>query len=119
MCEAGNGAVGVVHANHDTPTVLEIEDFEFLGLATVLGSELHGELAVAGHDEIRGAVLIAETVTADNDGLFPAGHELGDVVDKNGGAENDTVENVTDGSVRGTVHTLQVELLDAGLHSQI
>jgi len=113
MSETLNGGVCVVHANQNTAAILELEDLHFFGGAAVFGGEFHGELTVTGDDEIGGFVLITVSVTTDDDGLFPAGHKLGDVVDDDGGTEDHTIKNVTDGAVGGSPHLLEVELLNA------
>ena len=54
-------------------------------------------------------------MTADDDGLGPAGNQTGHVGHDDGGAEDGAAENVTDGAVGGLPHLLQAELCDAGL----
>lgn len=79
MCEAGNGFFRVVLRLRNTADVMlfKVEDFNLFGLSA-LGSEDHLQLALTLDDEVLGSVLVAECVTADDDGLFPAWHETGD-----------------------------------------
>mmetsp|Transcript_18322 Transcript_18322/g.24471 ORF Transcript_18322/g.24471 Transcript_18322/m.24471 type:complete len:322 (-) Transcript_18322:405-1370(-) len=71
--EAVDRLIGVVHAHHHAGGG-EVEHVELGGLRAVLRSESHGELARNLRTEVGGSVLIAEGVSTDNDGLFPAGH---------------------------------------------
>ena len=66
-------------------------------------------------DEVGGAVLVAERVTADDDRLVPAGHQARDVRDDDRLAEDDAAEDVADRAVRALPHLLEAELLDARL----
>jgi hypothetical protein len=102
VCEAGNRFVGVVLSLRYA-TGLEVEHFDFFGLAA-FGSVDHGELARTFDDEVFGAVLVAEGVAADDDGLFPAGDETRDAGDDDGFAEDGAAEDVTDGAIGGQPH---------------
>lgn len=101
--EASDGLVGVVLSLGNTTAVLELEDIDHLGLATLRGVD-HGELAVAGEDGILGAVLVTKGVAADDDGLLPAGNETGNAGDDDGLTEDGTAEGVSDGAVGGQPH---------------
>ncbi len=81
-------------------------------LAAVLGREGDGDGARAVDLEVGGAVLIAERVTADDDGLGPARHQTRYVRDDDGRAEDGAAEDVTDGAVGRPPHLLQTEFLD-------
>lgn len=87
VCETGDGLGGVVLGLGDTTACGEVVDLDGLGLAA-LGGEDHLESALALNDTVLGAVLVAERVTADDDGLLPAGYETGDAGNDNGRAEN-------------------------------
>ena len=112
--EAIDGLVSVVHAEHDT-SALEVVDLEFGGLGAVLRGEGHHELAWNLGAEIGGSVLITESVSADNDGFFPAGHKFRDVADDDGLTEDGAADDVSDGTVGGLPHLLKVELGDTSL----
>lgn len=71
MGESGNGLGGVVLGLCDTTLGGEVVDLDDLWLAA-LGSEDHLEGALAGDDAVLGTILVAESVAADDDGLFPA-----------------------------------------------
>lgn len=60
----------------------EVVDLDTLWLAA-FGGEDDLEGSFAGDDLVLGAVLVAKGMTADDNGLFPAGDETGDVVDDN------------------------------------
>ncbi len=82
---------------------------------TVRTFELHGQLALAGELEVGGAVLVAISVTADDDWLGPARHQARNIGDHDRLAEDDAAKDVTDRAVRRTPHLLEAELLNAGL----
>jgi len=82
MGEARDGLVGVVLCLGHSSSVLELEDLDLLGLAS-LGGEDHLERTVAWDDGVLGTVLVTEGVTADDDGLLPSWHETGDSGDDN------------------------------------
>lgn len=101
--EAGDGLVGVVLCLGDTTAVLELEDLDLLGLAT-LGGVDHGELAGTGQNAVLGAVLVTKGVTANDDGLLPARNETRDAGDNDGLTEDSSTESVTDGAVGRQPH---------------
>jgi len=110
--ETGDRLVGVVHAHQDTSLIFEVKNFHGFGGGSVGGGEDDFELAGLGGDVIGGAVLVAKSVTADADWLLPAGHEEGNVLAHDWLAEDDAVEDVTDGAVGRLPHRLQLEFLD-------
>ena len=67
-----------------------------------------------GNAEIRGAILVAEGMTADDDGLRPAGHEARHVLADDRLAEDHAAQDVADGAVGRLPHLLQMEFFDAG-----
>lgn len=101
--KARDGFVGVVLGLGNAAAVLELEDLNLLGLAA-LGGVDHGQLAGARRNEVLGAVLVAKGVTANDDGLLPAGDEAGDAVDDNGLAEDGAAEGIADGAVGREPH---------------
>ena len=109
--------VRVVHGECDAATPLEVENGEFERLGFYSGSwgPRNLELARAGHDEICGAVLIAERVATDHDGPRPAGHESRHVFANDGLAEHRAAEYVAYGAVGRLPHLLELELLDSVL----
>jgi hypothetical protein len=112
--EGLDGLVGVVHAHKDT-TVLEVEDFNVLGLRAVGGSEGNFELSGAVNNQVGGFVLISEGVSADDNRASPARNQSGDVLADNGLSEDSTTQNITDSTVRAQPHLLQVEFFDTSL----
>lgn len=64
-----------------------------------MGCENHLRLSSFGKNVVLGAVLITVSVSANNDGLGPAGYESRDIADNNWFAEDSTVKYVSDGSV--------------------
>jgi hypothetical protein len=110
--EAADGLGCVVLCLGDTTAGGEVVDLDGLGLAA-LGGEDHLEGTLALDDAVLCAVLVAKGVTADDDGLLPAGYEAGDTGDDNGSAEDGATEVVADGAVGREPHLLELELLDA------
>jgi hypothetical protein len=105
---------GVVLSLRDAAfgSLVELEDLDGFGLAA-FGREDHFELAGALNDLVFGAVLVAESVAADDYGLFPAGDEAGDFRDDDGFSEDGAAEVVPDGAVGGQPHLLELKLFDA------
>ena len=97
------------------PGAGEVVDVELDRLGAVLRGVGEGQRPLAGDDQVGGAVLVAEGVTADHDRLRPAGHQARHVGDHDRLAEDDAAEDVADRPVRRAVHLLQAELLDPRL----
>mmetsp|Transcript_58958 Transcript_58958/g.81813 ORF Transcript_58958/g.81813 Transcript_58958/m.81813 type:complete len:351 (-) Transcript_58958:3-1055(-) len=114
MSEFLDGIVMVVHTNTNT-TARVVEDLEGLLVRAVLRGEDHLEFTGSVNDEIGGLVLITESVSANNDGLLPAGDVSRDLVDDDGLSEDGAAEVISDGTVGGLPHLLKVEFLDSGL----
>lgn len=57
------------------------------------------------------AHLVSVGVSADDDGFGPAGHQAWDVLTYDSFAEHGAAQDVADGSVGGTPHLLELELL--------
>jgi hypothetical protein len=112
--EALDALGGVVLRLRDAALVLvgELEDLDRLGLAA-LGREDHLELAGALDHLVLGAVLVAEGVAANHDGLLPAGHQARHFGDDDGLAEDGAAQVVPNGAVGRQPHLLELELLDA------
>jgi hypothetical protein len=113
----------------DTSLSGEVVDLDDLGLAA-LGCEDHLEGTLAWNDAVLGTILVTESMTADDDGLFPAGYETGNTGNDNGCAEDGSspvdplsvpneylgerwgnLQVVADGAVGGQPHLLELELL--------
>ena len=104
--------VDVVHGHGDARAGV-IEDL-VLDLLAVLAGPLDGQLALAGDPEVRGAILVAEGVAADDDGLGPAGDQPRDIAADDGLPEDHAAEDVADRAIRRLPHLLQVEFLHPG-----
>jgi hypothetical protein len=128
MCEAGDGFGSVVLGLRDTAFGREVVDLDHLGLAA-LWCEDHFQGALARNDTVLGAVLVAKSVAADDDGLFPSRHEARDGGNNNRRAEDGsspgmlsacfrtslpkcTLQLVSNGAVGRQPHLLELELLD-------
>ena len=130
MRETGNGFGGVVLRLRDTALCREVEDLDHLRL-TALWCEDHFQCTLARDNPVLGAVLVAESVTANDDGLLPARYETRDGGNDDRGAENSSssgvwsatflhislrmcaLQVVADGTVGRQPHLLELEFLDA------
>ncbi len=118
VVEAGAGEVAdriveIVHC-HGNAAGLELEHFE-VDLLAALAFPHEAQLAGTGDQRVGGAILVAEGVTADDDGIGPARHQARHVVDHDRFAEDHAAEDVADRAIGRTIHFLQVKLLDACL----
>ena len=77
--------------------------------------ELDGQLALARHQEIGGAILVAIGVAADHDRMGPAGHQARHVLADDRLAEDGAADDVADRAVGRAPHLLEIELLHARL----
>lgn len=115
LSEARDGGIGVVHA-HEDARVLELVSLHHgRGRVDVLRLEGHDEIASLLGNEVSGAVLVTESVSANDDRLGPAGHEARNVFDDDGLAEDGAVKLIADRTIRGFPHLLKVEFLDTSL----
>ena len=110
-----DGLLEVVHPHDDAAVLGHLHHFVHDRLAAVVRSEGHRDGARPVHLEVRGPVLVAERVTADDDRLGPARNQPRHILDHDRRAEDGAAENVSDGAVGREPHLLEVELLDAGL----
>jgi hypothetical protein len=119
VIEAGAGetldaVVQVVHAHGDAGR-REVVDVVGNRLAAVGRAEGHRQLARTRHPEIGGAVLVAESMTGDDDRLGPTGHQTRHVAADDRFAEDGAAQHVTDRAVGRFPHLLQIEFLNARL----
>ena len=68
-------------------------------------------LLYSGSSHSRKTHLVSVGVSADDDGLGPAGHQAGDVLTDDGLSEHRAPQDVTDGAVGRAPHLLELELL--------
>ena len=109
--EIADRVVKVVHRHRDAGA-RELEHLA-LDLLAVVADEGEVELALAGHLEVGGAVLVAIGVAADDDRLGPARHQLRHVLADDRLAEDHAAEDVADRAVGRAPHFLEVEFLHA------
>src|SRR6266705_2701026 len=89
--EIADRVVEIVH-RHGDAAARELEHLP-LDPGAVVAEEAERQLALARYLEVRGAVLIAIGVAADDDRLGPAGHQPGHVLADDRLAEDDATEN--------------------------
>lgn len=111
--ETSDRFVGVVHGHGDA-LALEVVDVhdDRLTAAFRLVDEL--ELSGSRGDKVGRSVLVTERVSTDNDGLRPSRDGLGDSLEHDGLTEDGTAKDVSNGSVWGSPHLLELEFLDSG-----
>lgn len=114
--KADNRLLDIVHAHGDTGS-LEVKDGVGLRRASVLGGKSHFKLARSVDDKVGGTVLVAESVTTNDDGPGPSRNDTGHVLEHDGLTEDGSAENVTDGAVGRLPHGLEVELCFDGIVS--
>lgn len=109
VSKSANGFISVVHSHGNTARleVVQLVDNRFGSIG-----RREGDVNFAGlwNYKVGGFVLVAERVTADDNGLGPAGNETRDGLAEDRLAENGTAQDVTDGAVRAWPHLLQLEL---------
>lgn len=93
MCESNNRLIRVVLGLCDTRPA-EFEHLDALWFAAVLGSKDNFESSLAGDHLVLGAVLVAKGMSADDNGLFPAGYQTRDIGDDDGLPEDGTVARI-------------------------
>lgn len=114
MGKRGDRCVSVVHAHHDA-SALEVENFHFNGLlCRVFGLESHHKLSRLSGDVVSCPVLVTESMASNDDRLSPAGHQSRDVLNDNRLSEDSAIEFVSDCTVGGLPHELQLEFFDSG-----
>src|SRR3546814_7184228 len=84
----------------------EVEHVEVDGLA-VLAIEHQAQLDGAGDARVGGAVLVAESMTADDDRVGPARNQARHVRNHDRFAEHDAAQEVADGAVGALPHLLE------------
>lgn len=106
--------ITIILHGHSDSRLWEIENLVFLNRVSTLGSENNLEFACFFCDEISASVLISESMTADNDWLFPLGNQERNVFAQDWFTENSSIQVITDGSVRRFPHLFQVEFFHTG-----
>ncbi len=111
--ESLNRSISVEHAHVDTG--LNVSNVLLDGGTSVLRGE--GDVDTAGlcDNVILAAVLIAKSMSANNNRLSPSWNTSRDVLHHDWLSEDGTVKDVTDGTVRAPPHLLEVELLNSAL----
>src|SRR6185312_2600040 len=81
----------------------------------VVASEFDRDFALTGEGKIGCAVLVAISMTADDDRLRPAGDKARNVPADNWFAEDHTAKDVADGAIRGAPHFLEMIFFNTAL----
>ncbi|EEY04764.1 NADP-dependent isocitrate dehydrogenase [Brucella melitensis bv. 3 str. Ether] len=110
-CEFADRFVQIIHG-HGHASRRGLIDFMFDGLA-IFTDELDRQCALAGELEVSRAVLVAESMAADDDRLGPARHEARHVLADDRLAEDHAAEDIADGAVGRLPHFLQLEFFHA------
>lgn len=71
--------------------------------------------ATLGESVVLGTILVTVCVSADDDGRSPTWDETRDIADDDWLTEDSTIQNVSNRTVGGLPHLLEVELLNSSL----
>lgn len=112
MSEIFDAFINVVHSQTNTPFSFELEDLHTL-LFSFIVCEDNLESSWSVDYKVCSFVLITESMSSNNNRLFPSWNQFWDVVDDNGFSEDSTIEDVSDGTVGAFPHFFEVELLDS------
>ena len=105
MCEFLNALIGVVHCEANPSLALEVIHLHPFLLAT-LAFEDDFEGAWLVYYEISGLVLIAKCMSSDDNGVFPARDESGNIFDDDWFSKDSAIEYVSDGAIGTFPHFL-------------
>ena len=110
MGELTDRVLQIVHGHCNASTGI-VEHFMLDDLA-VLAGPLNAHLALAGHDEVCGAILVAKGVASDDDRLGPTRDQSRHILADDGFAEHDPAQDIADGAVGRLPHLLELEFFD-------
>lgn len=65
------------------------------------------------NDVVLASILITISVSTNDDGFLPSGYQSRNVGDNNWFSKNGTIQDISNSSIRGLPHLLQVEFLDS------
>lgn len=109
--EVGDGFRCIVHAESDTTLTFEVENLSDHWFASVGWGEDELKLAGSWKLHILAFILVTIGMSSHDKGQLPPWHQSGDVFADDGFSEHSSVQNGSDGTVRGLPHLLQLELL--------
>lgn len=103
MCECLDALVGVVHAHANSAFAFVFVHVHFC-LLSVLSFEKDREGTRLVYLEIRRLVLVPKGMPTNNNGLFPARDQPGDVLYNDRLTEDSSIQNVTDCTIGTLPH---------------
>jgi hypothetical protein len=110
-----DGLVRVIHTQQYT-RAFELEDLHCLSFAClVVWLKRDEEFARLLYNVISGPVLVAEGMSANDDGFSPAWHKSWNCLDNDGLTKDCAPKFISNRAVRGLPHLLELELSNAGL----
>ena len=112
--EITDAFVEIIH-RHGDATAREVKHFKLFAVAAVFGFPFHGQLAFAGHDKIGGAILVAKSMTANDNWIRPTRHKTRHIAANNRLAEHGATQNITDRAVGRFPHLLQAKFFNPRL----
>lgn len=101
-----NAFIGIVHGHAYSALSLESVHFGSLFFST-FSFENNLESSRFVDCKVSGFILVSKGMPTDNDGLFPSRDESRDVLDDNGFAEDSSIENIANSSIRAFPHLFQ------------
>jgi len=112
--KARDRIIGVIHRKCDA-FALEIVHVQRGRLTAALRRIHELKLPGARRDKVGRAVLVAERVATDDDGLDPTGDRTGDALEDDWLAEHGPADEIADGAIGRAPHLLQLEFFHACL----
>lgn len=109
--KSGDRLGGVVHGHRHTAVLGVVVHVVLDLLAAVLGRKGDRELARVGHHKVLAAVLVAEGMAANADGLRPARNRAWDLFQNDRLTEHSTAQDIADRAIGRQPHFLEVEFL--------
>ena len=113
MCKTPDRIFSIVHRECDSGTI-EMVNFMWLCAGTIIGSEGHGQFSRTVNYDIGCTVLIAKSMTANNDWCCPLWNKSWYILYNNRLTKNCSIQNIPDSSVWRFVHFLQAKFNHTG-----
>ena len=114
MRESTDGVVRVILRLRNPPTICKLEDLYPLWFSAG-GGEYHFKSARTGNNMIFRPILIAKSMSTNNDGFLPTGHKSRDARNDNRFPEHRSAQIISDRAIRAEPHLFQVKLFHSRL----
>ena len=108
-CKSHDTLISVVHAHRNTCS-FELVNLMFNYL-TILTFKFHGQLTFSRNNKVCCPILVAESMSTNDNRTIPVCYQSWDILDNNWLTENSAIKDVADSSIRTFPHLLQVKFL--------